>query len=201
LLALDSTEHGVDFTASIDSFSTTTQGLISSTQPAQLPAQITGSLDSSGITISNEPTGEKCNPVTSVLVTDLHNLLVPFPTPLSAGTAWNDSVDVSGCQSGVPLSVHISRSYLVSGEVLHEGQAVVLVSRADTASASGEGGLQQHRVTIKANGTGTALYYLNPVTGRVVRITIDQVLNFRVSASGKLYEFKQSSKQDFRTDP
>jgi hypothetical protein len=199
---LDSTERGVDFTASIDSFATTsTQGLISPVQSVQLPAQIAGLLDDNGITISNEPTGEKCNPVNSVLVRDLHNLLVPFPTPLSAGTTWKDSVDVSSCQSGVLLSVHTAQSYLVSGEVLHEGQAVVLVSRADTASASGEGGLQQHRVTIKANGTGTALYYLNPVTGRVVRITIDQVLNFRVSASGKLYEFKQSSKQDFRTDP
>lgn len=201
LLTLEPVERGTNFTALIDTSVTTTQGLIGSVQSAQLPVQISGSFTDSALTISTEATGGKCNAVNSMLATDLHNLLIAFPKQLSTGVIWKDSTDVTGCQGGVPTSAHTTRSYIVSGNASYEGHPVLLILRTDTTRAKGEGGLQQHRVSIEAAGTGTALYYIDTTSGRILRLTIDQLLDIGVTASARRSQFKQTSKQDFQLVP
>ena len=201
LLTLEPTDRATNFTAVIDTSATATQGLIGSVQSVQLPIQISGSFADSGLTINADATGSKCNTVSSMLVTDLHNLLVSFPEPLSTGVSWRDSVNVRGCQAGIPTFAHTDRSYIVSGDASYEGDPVLVILRTDTTRAKGEGGLQQHRISIDATGTGSALYYLDTETGRVVRLTIDQVLDISVTASAKLSQFRQNSKQEFQIIP
>ena len=201
LLTLEPVDQATNFTALIDTSATTTQGLIGSVQSVQLPVQISGSFSDSALTISTEGTGGKCNAVSSMLVTDLHNLLIAFPKQLSTGVTWKDSTDVTGCQAGVPTSKHTTRSYLVSGNASYEGHPVLVILRADTTRAKGEGGLQQHRVSIDVTGTGTALYYIDTTSGRIVRLTLDQLLALVVTASAKRSQFKQNSKQEFQIVP
>lgn len=201
LLTLEPVDRATNFTALIDTSATTTQGLIGSVQSVQLPIQISGSFTDSVLTINTETTGGKCNAVGSMLVTDLHNLLIPFPEQLSTGVSWKDSTDVQGCQAGVPTSAHTTRSYVVSGNASYEGHPVLVILRTDTTRAKGEGGLQQHRVSIDVTGTGTALYYLDTATGRVVHLTVDQLVDLGVTASAKRSQFKQNSKQDFQIVP
>jgi hypothetical protein len=201
VLSLDSTDQGTNFTVVVDTFATTTQGLIGPVQPIQLPVHSSGSLTDSTVTINNQPETEQCNTVSSMLVTDLHNLLVPFPRQLSSGATWRDSTDIKGCQAGVPTSAHTSRSFVVSGESSYEGRPVLLIVRADTTRAQGEGGLRQHRVSIDATGTGTAVYYLDMTTGRIVHLTVDQILNLSLGTLTGRFQFKQDSKQDFRIVP
>jgi hypothetical protein len=201
LLTLERADQAVNFTALIDSSATTTQGLIGSVQSVQLPVQISGSFTDSALTINAEITGGKCNTVNSMLVTDLHNLLIAFPKQLSTGVSWKDSADVTGCQAGVPTSAHTTRSYIVSGNASYGGHPVLAILRTDTTHAKGEGGLQQHRVTIDATGTGTALYYIDIASGQIVRLTVDQILDLGVTASARRSQFKQSSKQEFQIVP
>ena len=201
LLTLEAVDGAINFTALIDTSTTTTQGLIGAVQSAQLPVQISGSLTDSSLTINTEPAAGKCSMISSLLATDLHNLLIAFPERLSTGGGWKDSTDVQGCQAGIPTSAHITRSYIVSGDASYEGRPVLVILRTDTTRAKGEGGLQQHRVSIDATGTGTALYYLDTATGRVVRLTIDQLLDLGVTASAKRSQFKQISKQEFQFVP
>jgi hypothetical protein len=136
-----------------------------------------------------------------MLVTDLHNLLIAFPKQLSTGVTWKDSADVTGCQAGVPTAAHTARSYIVSGNASFEGHPMLVVLRTDTTRAKGEGGLQQHRVSIEVAGTGTALYYIDTASGRIVRLTIDQLLDLSVTTSARRSQFKQNSKQDFQLVP
>lgn len=201
LLTLEPADQATNFTALIDTSTTTTQGLIGSVQSVPLPVQVSGSFTDSSLTINTEIAGGKCNMVSSLLATDIHNLLIAFPEQLSTGVSWKDSTDVQGCQAGIPTSARITRSYIVSGDASYEGHPVLVILRTDTTRAKGEGGLQQHRVSIDATGTGTALYYLDPATGRVVRLTIDQLLNLGVTASAKRSQFKQTSKQEFQIVP
>jgi hypothetical protein len=201
LLTLEPTELATNFTALIDTSTTTTQGLIGSVQPVELPVQVSGSFTDSSLTITTDKIGGKCNMVSSLLATDLHNLLVSFPERLSTGISWKDSTDVEGCQAGIPTSAHTTRAYIVSGNASYEGRPVLVILRTDTTRAKGEGGLQQHRALIDATGTGTALYYLDAVNGRVVRLTIDQLLDLAVTASGKQSRFRQNSKQEFQLVP
>lgn len=201
LLTLEPTDLATNFTALIDTSTTTTQGLIGSVESVQLPVRISGSFTDSAFTINADAGGSKCNTSSSMLVTDLHNLLVPFPERLSTGVSWRDSVNIQGCQAGIPTSGHTDRSYTVSGDASYEGHPVLVILRTDTTHAKGEGGLQQHRVSIDATGTGTALYYLDTATGRVARLTIDQMLDLSVTASARRSQFKQSSKQEFQIVP
>ena len=201
LLTLEPVDGATNFTALVDTSATTTQGLIGSVQPVQLPVQLSGSLTDSSLTIKPGTTAGKCNAVGSMLGTDLHNLLIVFPEQLSTGATWKDSTDVQGCQAGVPTSVHTNRSYAISGTASYEGRPVLVLLRSDTTRAKGEGGLQQHRVSIDATGTGTALYYLDLETGRVVRLTVDQILDLGVTASAKRSQFRQNSKQEFQIVP
>jgi len=201
LLTLESADQGMNFTAVIDTFATTTQGLLGPVQPVQLPVQVSGSLGDSAITINNETANQKCSAISSMLVTDLHNLLVPFPKQLSSEVRWKDSTDVQGCQAGILTSAHTTRSFVVSGESSYEGHPVLLILRADTTRAQGEGGLQQHRVSIDVTGTGAAVYYLDATAGRIIHMTVDQILNLSLTTLTGRFQFKQDSKQDFRVVP
>jgi hypothetical protein len=196
-VTLDSTDLGVNFVGVVDGFTATTQGLIGPVQPTQLPVQISGSFTPSGLTISSQTPSEKCNPVHSVLFADLYNLLVPFPQQLSPGFSWTDSVEVRGCPAGVPTLSHTNRVFTVAGEVTYDGRPAVMVQRVDTTRAEGEGGLQQHRVSIDAHGTGTAGYYLDVASGRIMHLTTNQTLLLGITASGRRYQLKQDSKQEF----
>jgi cupin superfamily acireductone dioxygenase involved in methionine salvage len=97
----------------------------------------------------------------------------------------------------IPTSAHIVRSYIVSGETAYQGEPVLLIQRADSIHAHGEGAQQQHRVTLDVIGTGNAIYYVIPKDGHVVRINTGQDLDLAITASGKIHRFKQSSKQEF----
>jgi hypothetical protein len=196
-VTIDSTEQGNSFIATVDTFATTTQGLIGPVQAVQLPIQMSGSLTSGGLTLSNQTTGAKCSPVQSVLFTDLYNLLVPFPERLSAGTSWRDSVEIQGCPAGVATHSHTIRSFAVTGEVMYEGRPVLMIQRADTTRAQGDGGLSQHRISIDAHGTGTAVYYLDVPTGRIAHLTVNQTLMLGISTSSRQYQLQQDSKQEF----
>jgi hypothetical protein len=76
-----------------------------------------------------------------------------------------------------------------------------MVQRSDMIQAHGEGAQQQHSVKLDAGGTGNALYYLDTQDGRITRITAGQELNLTITTSGKLHQFKQNSKQEFRLVP
>jgi hypothetical protein len=202
LVTLTPTEDGaISFTAVIDTFSSTTQGLIGPVQPTSLPVQVTGIFIDSGFTITSDGNSGKCNPVSSAIVSDLHSLLTRFPAPLTRGLVWKDSVSTAGCQAGIPTTSRTTRSFVVSGESVHEGQPVLVVQRTDAIQAQGEGAQEQHSVKLNASGTGNAIYYLDTKAGRLVHLTTGQELTLTITASGKAHQFRQSSRQEFRLAP
>ena len=197
LLTLELTEDTIHFTAIIDTSSTITQGAIGPVQSVSVPVQLSGSFIGDSLIFSGDSIPEKCNPVSSILLADLHNLLLRFPIQLSQGSSWRDSVELTGCQGMIPTTAHIARSYIVSREAAYQGEPVLLVQRTDSIHAHGEGAQQQHHITLEASGTGSAIYYLSPTSGRVVRIDTGQDLDLAITVSGKIHHFKQSSKEEF----
>lgn len=196
LLTLDSAELGA-FTALVDTFATTAQGLVGPAQPIELPAQISGSFTAAGLTLNSQPAGEKCEPVYSALITDLYNLLVVFPAQLSPQLRWTDSVEVQACPAGVPSLSHTTRSYTVAGEVSYQGHPALVVQRVDTLRAQGEGGLQQHPISIDARGTGSATYYLDTASGQILHVTLNHILTLGVTTSARRSQIREDLKQEF----
>jgi hypothetical protein len=196
-LTLESIVDTVRFSALIDTFSTTTDGVIGAIQGVQLPVRLIGSLVGDTLTIGTDSPSDKCSPTSSALATDLRNLLISFPAQLSRGMSWRDSVLVEGCQAMIPTTVRTTRSFVVTGETAYQGSPVIVVQRTDTLLAHGEGAQQQHRLVLDAGGSGNAVYYLSPQDGHIVHLSTSQDLRLSVTASGKTNRFKQSSKQEF----
>ena len=196
-LTLQPAGDTIAFTAVIDTFSITTQGAIGPVQAVELPIQVSGARIGDSLVVSSDSLSEKCSPVTSALITDLHNLLPHFPTSLSVSTSWDDSTSILGCQGLIPTRSHIVRSYRVMGESMYEGGRVLAVQRNDMIQAEGEGTQRQHRLMLGANGTGTATYYLDTVSGRILHLSASQELSLSITASGKTSHFRQTAKQEF----
>ncbi len=184
-------------TAIIDTSSTITQGTIGPVQPVQLPVQLSGLQIGNSLAISTDSATERCNPVSSGLSADLHNLLVAFPIQLSQESGWRDSLELSTCQGMIPTTVHIARSYVVSGQSIYQGLPVIVVQRRDSINAHGEGAQQQHRVTLDASGIGNATYYLDPQDGFILRLNTLQNLDLVITTSGKIHRFRENSTQSF----
>jgi hypothetical protein len=197
-ITLEGTDSLIRITAVIDSFATTTQGLIGAVQPVQLPVRTTGTMQPTGVSLSDTVSGSECSVVASVLKTDLNNLLIHFPPQLVSGSTWTDSVNVSGCQGGLPGASRIVRAFTVRGQMEVQGMPVVVVERVDTVSAHGEGAEQQHQVSFDATGTGGGKYFVDTTRGRVVRLTTEQRVVFSVIASGRTSSFTQVVQQDYR---
>jgi len=187
----------IGFTAVVDTFSTRTQGVIAPAQVTQLPLQLSGFRIGDSLVIASDSSAEKCNPVTTELITDLHNLLPQFPAILSTNLIWKDSTHLHGCQGSITTESYVSRSYRVIGESTYESVPVVVIQRTDTIQAAGEGAQQQHRLLLDARGAGNATYYLDASSGRVLHLSVTQDLNLTITASGKTNHFRQNTKQEF----
>jgi hypothetical protein len=186
-------------TAVVDSFTPITQELIG--QQNQLPVQISASLASGGLTINDSSNTTTCSVVRSVLTTDLENLVIPFPSTLTSGSSWKDSLDIKGCQAGIPISTHLTRFFRVKGQRSYGAYQVLEIARSDSAEIDGEGGLQQHHLTMHAVGTATGTYYLSVNTGQILRLAVDQLLDIHVSTVGTKAQFRQRSQQEFVLTP
>jgi hypothetical protein len=112
--------------------------------------------------------------------------------------SWTDSLDTVGCQAAISTKAHSASMYTVSGEIIHEGQPMVVVQRTDTIQAYGEGAQGQHRILLAGSGNGKATYYLDTTAGKVIRLITEQKLLITITASGQPHQFTQSSKQEFQ---
>ena len=197
-ITLQQSGDTVGFNAVVDTFSITSQGMGTPVQQGTaLPFQLSGFLTGDSIRIAEDSLDGQCNPVSATLITDLHYLLARFPDSLSTASTWRDSTIATVCRSSIPVRSRATHSYSVAGESQYEGVPILVVQRADTIHAEGEGAQQQHRLLFKADGVGKATYYLDTRAGRVVHLTVDQNLDLTVTASGKANHFRQSAKQDF----
>ena len=191
-------DGGIRITASVDSFTSVPSNPAT---PPNLHPQISAVLTADALTIDSHSDTVVCNPINSALTTDTRNLVVAFPDSLTPGLAWKDSVDIRGCQAGIPTSGQVIRSFLVKGELPGQERVALQVIRSDTVHLNGEGGLQRHRVSIHAIGTGTATYYLDVMTGQLFRLEISQVLSVDVITLAGQSQFQQHLDQEFLISP
>jgi hypothetical protein len=197
ILTLDDVGGGdLAFRLVVDTFAVITQGVVGPPQHITLPIELVGNVDASGLRLESAATDE-CNPVRATVTTDLYNLLPRFPSPLSTGTRWRDSVSAWGCHAGIPTTVVTRRAFSVGGEIEHLGRRLVLVQRIDSTTARGKGAYNQHRMEIESAGNGTATYYLDTGSGEVSQLTTSQRASIKVTTSGRVHTFTQVVNQDF----
>ena len=80
---------------------------------------------------------------------------------------------------------------------MYTGVRALIVQRNDTIQAEGDGAQQQHHVALHAGGTGSAVYYLDTATGRIIHLSVEQNLNLSITTAGRISQFQQTTKQEF----
>lgn len=198
ILALLVNGDTIRYSATVDSFSTASQGLLGPVQAVSLPVQVSGTLGSPAILDSLTQT---CNPVETSLEGDVRNFLVSFPQQLTSGHSWKDSVTHVVCYGGIPMATVVVRNFSIAGQTSFNGQAVIAIHRIDSISARGEGRQQQHQLTVDVHGTGNAAYSLSTELGRVLHLTISQELDFSIRAGSRTNQFHESVKEEFNSPP
>jgi hypothetical protein len=196
ILALERIGDSVGFSLVADTFATAVPGRAGTPQPVELPVRIKGWMTRDSPTLARDSTGVECSPSASAVESDLHNMLVRFPAVLTRGMAWQDSVELKGCQGAIATTAHIIRSFRVLDESSTGAEPVVVIERRDTIEAHGEGAQQQHSIVLDASGIGTALYHLSIPDGRVTLISSDHRLNLTMTSSENTAHFRQTLKQE-----
>jgi hypothetical protein len=194
-ITLEPGDQGMSFRAVVDSFAVLTEGLVGPPQEITLPIELTGSITPDGVHIADATDGG-CNAVRATAVTDLLNLLTRFPASLAKNAAWRDSVSMLGCQAGIQTQIATRRTFTVTGEIDFSGRRLLLVQRLDSISALGEGAYKQHRMKVESRGTGVARYYLDTSSGEVFQMTTSHQSSIRVTTSGRVHSFTQTTNQD-----
>lgn len=197
VVSLAVTGDTIRYTATVDTFSTTTQGLIGTVQQPALPVQISGVLDSTSSQPDSSGPVQSCDPVQSSLQSDIRNLLIRLPAQLEMGVSWRDSTSRSACYGTLPMSAIVVRQFSVVGKTSYNGVSAIAIQRIDSVAAHGEGRQAQHRVVVDATGTGSATYYLIPEQSSVSHLTTSQDLDFVIQASGKTNRFRESAKEEY----
>lgn len=186
----------VHYAATVDTFSTASQGLISMSPAVDLPVQIMGVIDSL-TAVTDSAIVDSCNAVRSNLETDVRNVLIRFPRQLVPGLTWRDSTVRVGCYGTIPMRATIVRRFSVVGKSAFSGQPAVAIQRIDSITAEGTGRQQQHQLAIAANGSGTATYFLAPELGALLHLTTTQDLDFTIRASGRTNRLRETVKEEF----
>jgi hypothetical protein len=197
VLTFEPGPESIRITAAVDSFTSLPSD--PNVQP-DLHPQLSAVLASNALSIDTSDTAA-CNPIRSALMSDVRNLVVPFPHSLTPDSTWRDSVAVEGCQAGIPTLSQVTRSFAVRGEVPIQGRGSLEVIRSDTVRLKGEGGLQRHRVSIQAYGTGSGIYYLDMRTGQLLRLDVSQTVTIEVVTLATKSQFRQKLDQEFLLSP
>jgi hypothetical protein len=197
VLTFEPGSESIRITAGVDSFTPLPSD---SSVQLELHPQLSAVLALNALSIDKTDT-TACNPIRSALTSDVRNLVVPFPDSLTPGLTWKDSVDVEGCQAGISTLSQITRSFTVRGQVPIQGRVLLEILRSDTTRLKGEGGLQRHRVSIQAFGTGSGTYYLDIRTGQLLRLDVSQAVTIDVATLATKSRFEQKLEQVFVLSP
>lgn len=196
VLSLERIGDTIQFALAVDTFTTIVPERAGTPQIPELPVQIKGWMTGDSLVVALDSANAECNPIESAAESDLQTLLVRFPTELTPGMTWQDSVDVKGCQASISTTVHITRFFRVTGETPSGEAGTVVVERSDSIRAHGEGAQQQHHVVLDVTGNGTTVYHLSTSEGRLLRANGDQRLDLMVVTSENAAHFRQSLKQE-----
>jgi len=132
-----------------------------------------------------------CNTSAPAVLTVLQRVIMVPPTELTSGMTWSDSSSVSTCSGPIMVSLTTIRSYTVLGETEDRGMKLIAINRVERTHSSGEGSQSQHRMIIKATGTGSGILRLDQHSGLLVNAETQYRADVEVTSSGRVQRFTQ----------
>jgi hypothetical protein len=193
------TDGSIAFSGSFGPEMSTTGNIIGMASPSMIQeTSFSGHFQSAQLTLDSIsgkqvqlPTAV-CDTSAVVILPVVEEVVPRLPAQVLAETTWTDSVSIPTCQGSIPTTLTHIHTYHVKGEQSIGRRAVLVVERTDKMTVTGEGAQGQHRMKLRADGTGSARLQLDPSTGAVLRSDSRQSSMVEITASGRTQKFVQS---------
>jgi hypothetical protein len=170
---------GVDTVAtlSIDSLQLTSTGMVRRAADAFARGISVSALLSAGRPLMTGDSASACT-VERPLAALLPELLPLLPTPLRAEQQWSDTLVVTTCRAGLPVTTTTIAAYRT---LTGMDSTTVLLERRAVLSARGEALLRQQIVTLQGTGTSESLGVVSVATRRLQSWRSTQSLDFQLT--------------------
>jgi len=202
-ISLDQTHTPLIISGRIDTVNFRPQNQPSPENKVSLPLLFEGELSSTALTIStknSQTTDRICSPSISSILGDLRAIVTIFPSHLTPGFTWKDSTLVTTCTTGgIPTARKTTQQFRVIGERIFNSTRAILLQRLDSTYVSGDGTEGNHQIHLEGAGTGTANFYINPITAVTLQTELSEKLEITVTNSGRTRHFIQEVTQKLET--
>jgi hypothetical protein len=180
-------------TGVIEHFTRTPPGDLEPDPSQELVFRFAGRIQSGGLvldSIAGQIAGSylRCETAGINRMTTVQRNIALLPSTLIRGQRWTDSSTVPACSGSIPIQLTTVREYHVLGE---ESSGSIALDRSDRIVASGEGAQGQHRISLRADGSGNSRMSLNPTDGSLSRAESEYRIEVVVGSSGRLQHFTQ----------
>ena len=156
------------------------------------PEQVSAAFVNGRVAAQKENAQSKpCNPTRSQLQSDLFDLAVTLPPTLSRQASWSDSLQGNVCLAEIEGTSDAVRHFQVVGDTTVNGEGAIMISRRDSAAIAAEGVVDQHRTAASGTAAANAILYVSVASGKILRITKEQVLLLSIAAEGHTRAFTQ----------
>lgn len=152
--------------------------------------QITGYLENSILELDDTSLPD-CNNQ-SILIPILEHVISKPPVNLHLGMTWTDTLSMTACSGGIPVTLTSIRNYQIIGERNIEGLEGIEITRTDKTALTGESEQGQHRVGISSTSTGSAQLFIDRQSGSLLRSTGQYSGAVTIITSGRRQVFNQT---------
>lgn len=193
------------FLGSIESLTTETPVRIGSPElPLTFPISFTGHIRNGTVildAVNGRPrTGPiECSTPAFSALNIIHRNIIILPPQLAQGMTWRDSTSTAGCSGSISVNTIAIRSYRVAGETELSGRPALLLERTEKILSSGEGSENQHRISIRTEGSGAGKVYIDRSSGALLSTESEQQINATITA-GRSQRFIQVVKEKTTLD-
>ncbi|MHB1297408.1 MAG: hypothetical protein ACYC0B_02670 [Gemmatimonadaceae bacterium] len=141
------------------------------------------------------------SPVTSVcgspqasVVNGVRDLWLSLPDTLAPGRTWKDSTTFVICRDSIPLTMHVEREFRVTGAAWKDSAVVASIERRTSTRLSGDGLQFGEPISIRGEGTGSAMFEVSLSTGKASFASGESVLELTMTGRRRSQQLTQRSR-------
>jgi hypothetical protein len=167
--------------------------------PGSLPFLFAGRLEPNRITLelpkTQTETSASCSNEALAAVPVVQRSIILVPLQLRTGMTWTDSTTATVCSGPLLVSLSTARTYLVKGQVAVRGYPAVLLEQQNRTSFTGDGVQEQHRISVRGEGSGRTQLTVDAATGALIDAAGDHSASLTITSSGRDQQFTQRSRE------
>lgn len=144
--------------------------------------------------VFRSPVASECGMPQASIVNGVRELWLSLPDTLSPGRTWKDSTTYVVCRDSIPLTTHVEREFRVTGAAWRDSAVVATIERRTTSRLSGNGQQFGEPISIRGEGTGSAMFEVSLATGMASFASGESLLELTMTGRRRSQHLTQRSR-------